>query len=1136
MELYNIIKQTILHHNENLHIDSTIQESEIRHAIRWIMRDNPDIFWFAHQYHYDEANSTIHFQYTFSAERVKTIQQSINDVIENDFCLEYVKKLSLQEQVSYVYRWLVTYCTYNANSAYNQSIYSVFVRRNSVCTGYAKAAQYLFNLLGIESRLVFGCLHNDKEDGRHCWNLVKVDNEYYHFDACFGDSILDNVAIKSGVQELLKINGINYNFLCVSTDEILRTRSIEDITTLPDCPNSWSKTLINSLAQIKLKQREDIKGCLLSHIGSSADIYLCSKDKNTVLKVFRPDSKTTSSAEYHYMQQTKGCRHLLQCDEQYTDITQNSVAIEQSTPIVDLLCSHYYELSLKGLIKMATDVAKAWKECQKRGVLYRDIHVCNIYRSNDGIFKLGDFGSCTNKFDLKETVGNQWFMAPETFVSGVFTEASAVYSISMVMYFILNNLRPAFWTQGCEDEALHKRMNGHNLPTPVGCINLPSHIKKKLDQFFTKVSVSSQKERISSVAEFIYELERLTFYCEDSDYIIHRKGFSLDFDINAGNEDRLAARENYIPRDAYHRYAMGDEVEQMCTTAMSLPTSAYTNDIVLDDAIISVDDVEEFARTRGGWNDECDSVEPNNSSDSDWCSDFRVDETSNDEILFMGRVEDFARTRGGWNDECDSVEPNNSSDSDWCSDFRVDEIESLAHSISLPTPPHDANIVESDSSCNVDEHWMDAFVIESEPTAIKESDIFSYSYEPFFPLRFLSVNTMEKELQTVYEKTITCLTQEQEQLKFVQTQIDELKKKKNEIVDQLCQCYCKKSRGLIANAVGGFFRGLAGIAGILAGSISTSSDEAKEKLLECEKELEAMMAQAQMYKKQIEEFKQQKSNLEKELAILEEQNKYNEVYSSIFAPAEVKRKSHMQVQVYLHLYEESEKVKSLAKESDKNAERKDYIPLSLKLKKGDKVDVEFNVYGETRLASERKSIIWQGSFTKCSFDYFVPQNIDVDELSCEVNLFVNGAMIGEMRFLTQIVEVPRNLNPEILSHRFNKIFISYAHQDAQQIKLLALAYKAQGVDYFYDRDSLAPGDVYEEKIFDYIDSSDLFVLCWSKNAAVSDYVAKEKGRALLRAYPQISQREATLKICPISIEPRADLPSDMKEVYNFEVI
>ena len=1082
--LYKKLKQTIRQYEGVHHVDKDVTESDVRDAIRWIMRDNPDIFWFAHQYHYDEASSTIHFQYTFSPERVKTIQQSINDVIENDFCIEYVKKLSQQEQVAYVYKWLVTYCTYNTNSAYNQSIYSVFVRRNSVCTGYAKAAQYLFNLLGIESLLVFGRLHNNKEEGRHCWDLVKVDNEYYHFDACFGDSILDNVAIKSGVQELFKIDGINYNFLCVSTEEILRTRSIEDITTLPNCSNSWSKALKNSLALIKLKQREDIKGCLLSHIGSSADIYLCSKDKNTVLKVFRPNSKTTSQEEYHYMQQTKGCRHLLQCNEDYTDISHNIVAIEQSTPIVDLLCSHYYELSLNGLIKMATDVAKAWKECQERGVLYRDIHVCNIYRSNDGIFKLGDFGSCTNKFELKETVGNQWFMAPETFVSGVFIEASAVYSISMVMYFIINNLRPAFWTQGCEDEALQKRMNGHNLPTPTSCINLPPHIKTKLDQFFTKVSVSSHKERISSIAEFIYELERLSFYCEDSDYIIHRKGYSLDLDLNAGNEDRLEARWHYISRDAYHQYAMGDEVEQMCTTAMSLPTSAYTSDIVFDDSIISVDDVEEFARTRGGW------------------------------IV-----------------DCDSAEPNDSSDNDWCSDFRVDEIESLANSISLPIPSHDANIVESDSSRNVDEHWMDAFVIES----IHNATISSCSYESFVPLSSLSDNTRLKKLKNEYEKTITCLTRQQEQLKSVQSQIDELKKKKNVI-----EILLMNSSGMIRSAVAGFLSsligGFVGIAGALAGSTSTSSDEAKEKLLECDKELEEKKAQAQICEKQIEGFIQQKRNLEKELAVLKEQNKYNEVYSSIFAPAEVKRKSHLQVQVYLHLYEESEKVKSLAQESDKNAERRDYIPLSLKLKKGDKVDVEFNVYGETRLMSERKSIIWQGSFTKCSFDYFVPKDIDVDELSCEANLFVNGAMIGEMRFLTQIVEFPRNLNPEILSHRFNRIFISYAHQDAQQIKLLALAYKAQGVDYFYDRDSLAPGDVYEEKIFDYIDSSDLFVLCWSKNAAASDYVAKEKGRALLRAYPQLSQRDATLKICPISIEPRADLPSDMKEVYNFEVI
>lgn len=982
--LYHGIYSAVYSHNSDLKLNQSSTPCEIRNAIRWVMRDNPDIFWFAHQYHYDEASSTIHFQYTFSAERVKTIQQSINDVIDNDFCIEYVKKLSWQEQVAYIYKWLVTYCKYNVNSAYNQSIYSVFVRRNSVCTGYAKAAQYLFNLLGIESRLVFGRLHNDKEDGRHCWNLVKVDNEYYHFDACFGDSILDNVAIKSGVQELFKIDGVNYDFLCVSTDDILRTRCIEDITTLPECPNSWHKTLVKSLAQTKLQHREGIRGCLLSHIGSSADIYLCSKDKNTVLKVFRPNSKTTSQEEYHYMQQTKGCRHLLQYNEDYTDITHNTVAIEQSTPVVDLLCSHYYELSLKGLIKMATDVAKAWKECQKRGVLYRDIHVCNIYRSNDGTFKLGDFGSCTNKFELKETVGNLWFMAPETFVSGVFTESSAVYSISMVMYFILNNLRPAFWAQGCEDEALQKRMDGDNLLIPVGCINLPHHIRTKLDKFFNKVSASLPKERICSIAEFIYELEELTSYCEESDYIIHRKGFSLDFDLNAGNEDRLDARENYIPRDNFHQYALGNEVEQMCTTAISTSKSKMKkceNGHIYDSYIY------------GNQCPFCPSENRNSTNNINNFENISDGRTAIRYIPHADEVENFARTM--------ATNPNSSSN----------------------TPSDKSLSKDIEAYANTERHF-------TPPKA---------TYNPQIPTPELTKEIIENGTR--------------------------------------CGAVPQSILGRIAAAV---YR--------------------------------------RINKRKIDRFKAECS----------------EVYSSIFAPAEVKRKTNLHVQVYLHLYEESEKVKSLAQESDKNAERRDYIPLSLKLKKGDKVDVEFNVYGETHLASERKSIIWQGSFAKCSFDYLVPKDIDVEELSCVALLSVNGIPLGEMRFITHIVDIPRQLNPEIIANKYKKVFISYSHLDESKVKFLHEGLELGAVPHFFDRTYLKVGDVFPQKIQDYIESADLFILCWSLNASESDYVQKERLQAIERAFPKVQpENAAKLRIYPLSIEPRAELPDDMKGIYHF---
>ena len=231
-------------------------------------------------------------------------------------------------------------------------------------------------------------------------------------------------------------------------------------------------------------------------------------------------------------------------------------------------------------------------------------------------------------------------------------------------------------------------------------------------------------------------------------------------------------------------------------------------------------------------------------------------------------------------------------------------------------------------------------------------------------------------------------------------------------------------------------------------------------------------------------------------------------------------------------------VKSLAQESDKDAERRDYIPLQCKLRKGDMVDVLLNIYGETLLMSDKKSVVWQGSFTKYSFDYFVPKDIDVDELSCVALLSVNDVPVGEMRFITQIVNYePRQLNPQIVAHKYNKVFISYSHQDESKVKFLHEGLELGSVPHFFDRKYLKAGDVFPQVIQNYINSADLFILCWSENAAKSEYVQKERLQALERAFPQIQPEQAArLRIYPMSIEPRAALPSDMKVNYHFAEI
>lgn len=265
---------------------------------------------------------------------------------------------------------------------------------------------------------------------------------------------------------------------------------------------------------------------------------------------------------------------------------------------------------------------------------------------------------------------------------------------------------------------------------------------------------------------------------------------------------------------------------------------------------------------------------------------------------------------------------------------------------------------------------------------------------------------------------------------------------------------------------------------------------------------------------------------------------YDYVYSSVFAPAEAKKGARFLVQVYLHLFEETEEVKNLAVESDENARRCDYTPLNCKLRRGDAVDVVLSIYGEQLLMTQKKTLIWQGSFTKCSFDSLVPKDIETDALSCTAVLTVNGAQVGEMMFVVRIVENPQKLHPKVFSRQYRKIFISYAHQDVDKVRMIARAYAAQGVDYFFDRDNLKPGAIFPLEIKKYIDDADLFILCWSANAAKSKYVMKELEHALERAYPKIKPIEkAPLSIYPMSIEPRADeLPENMKNLYNFEII
>ncbi|NLG05230.1 MAG: hypothetical protein GX567_15595, partial [Clostridia bacterium] len=69
---------------------------------------------------------------------------------------------------------------------------SVFVRKTTVCDGYARALTLLLQEAGFEAYYVVGESESVNEDGTidmiyHAWTMVRIGDNYFHVDACHDD-------------------------------------------------------------------------------------------------------------------------------------------------------------------------------------------------------------------------------------------------------------------------------------------------------------------------------------------------------------------------------------------------------------------------------------------------------------------------------------------------------------------------------------------------------------------------------------------------------------------------------------------------------------------------------------------------------------------------------------------------------------------------------------------------------------------------------------------------------------------------------------------------------------------------------------------------------------------------------------
>ena len=220
--------------------------------------------------------------------------------------------------------------------------------------------------------------------------------------------------------------------------------------------------------------------------------------------------------EYGMMAQMKGNANIVYCDD-YRIIQQDNgfgrdiyIRMELLTPLLKAMDRVSSEAQI---IRFGVEMCNALEACQKRKVIHRDIKPQNIFVTDDGVFKLGDFGIARKaEKTTRATVGKgtYQFMAPEVKNEQPYGPTVDVYSLGLVMYWLLNNRRcpffplpPAVPTHKEEQDALRRRFAGEQIPAPRDG-------SEALKAIVLKACAFNPKDRYQSAREMREELVRLS--------------------------------------------------------------------------------------------------------------------------------------------------------------------------------------------------------------------------------------------------------------------------------------------------------------------------------------------------------------------------------------------------------------------------------------------------------------------------------------------------------------------------------------------------------------------------------------------------------------------------------------------------
>lgn len=155
--------------------------------------------------------SSMNLKYNYTKTEIQKMQEEL-DAKTAEIFSSITPEMSDYEIVKHFHDYIIRNCTYTEDCKNPNNIYGALVEKVALCQGYSQSFTYLCSLAGIDSFIVLGVANE-----AHMWNIVKIENDYYHIDLTWDDP-----------DRAKNPDSVRYDYFGLTDERIRQLRQFDD--------------------------------------------------------------------------------------------------------------------------------------------------------------------------------------------------------------------------------------------------------------------------------------------------------------------------------------------------------------------------------------------------------------------------------------------------------------------------------------------------------------------------------------------------------------------------------------------------------------------------------------------------------------------------------------------------------------------------------------------------------------------------------------------------------------------------------------------------------------------------------------------------------------------------------------------